>query len=138
MIRKLNEAPIAFKIFFLVGIVLFVSGIGIGITIGISNSKNSNYAVPQSSEVPNSQEEEPCACCGGEEESGQTASSATGDILKNAEKAGLSYYKDKYNDSSVSAKVTEYSCHIQIDIYKGEKLVKSLGYKEETGIYEIE
>ncbi len=60
-----------------------------------------------------------------------------GDALKEAEKAGLEYYRKKYgNDSGLSAKAANYGCHIQVDIIKGGKIIKSLGYSGGS-IYEI-
>lgn len=59
--------------------------------------------------------------------------------MKSIEKAGMDYYSKKYGSKAAagaSAKATNYGCHTQIDITKGGKLVKSLGYSG-GDIYEI-
>ncbi len=78
------------------------------------------------------------SCCDGSGLGGQNLSDEEiKAILNEAEKAGLAYYTEVYKDTSVVAKATDYGCHIQVDIYKGEKAVKSLGFNPTSGIYEI-
>ncbi len=78
-------------------------------------------------------------CCGGQGSGTEGVSSEeVSELLKKAEKAGVEYYQEKYNDTSVTAKATDYGCHLQVDIYKGNEVVKSLGYDSTSGIYEID
>lgn len=79
-------------------------------------------------------------CCGlKNQDARKSLSQGSRDVLKDAEKAGLAYYAERYEDSSVSARATDFGCHVQVDIYKGEKVVKALGYDRESGeIYEID
>ncbi|MGE5549785.1 MAG: SurA N-terminal domain-containing protein [Bacteroidota bacterium] len=54
---------------------------------------------------------------------------AGGDILKEAEEEALKYYRNKYGpDKGVTAKAANYGCHIQVDIIKNGKVIKSFGY----------
>ena len=54
---------------------------------------------------------------------------AGGDILKEAEAEVLKYYRSKYGaDKDVTAKAANYGCHIQVDIIKNGKVIKSFGY----------
>ncbi|MGE5528560.1 MAG: SurA N-terminal domain-containing protein [Patescibacteria group bacterium] len=54
---------------------------------------------------------------------------AGGDILAEAEREALKYYRNKYGaGKDVTAKAANYGCHIQVDIIKNGKVIKSLGY----------
>ena len=66
-----------------------------------------------------------------------TGTQSAGNVLKDAEAAGLAFYKLKYGDDQVNVKATDYGCHVQADVYKDGKLVKSLGYDRAGGIYEF-
>ena len=67
----------------------------------------------------------------------QTSAAGGGDVLKEAEKAALGYYQKKYgNIRGLTAKAENYGCHIQVDILKGGKVLKSFGYGGGE-IYEI-
>ncbi len=78
------------------------------------------------------------SCCGSGQSTQNMTSEEIDNFLKEAEKAGLSYYAETYGDNSVSAKATDYGCHTQVDIYQGDQIVKSLGYDAENGIYQID
>ncbi|WP_028308479.1 hypothetical protein [Desulfitibacter alkalitolerans] len=47
------------------------------------------------------------------------------------------YYKDRYGDTEIEVKVTDYGCHIQADIFKEGQLVISYGYAGNGEFYEI-
>ena len=67
----------------------------------------------------------------------QTNSGGGGDVLKEAEKAALDYYQKKFGDTrGLTAKAENYGCHIQVDILKAGKVIKSFGYGGGE-IYEI-
>ncbi len=66
-----------------------------------------------------------------------TGITLTGNVVKDAEAAGLAYYKQKYGDDKVTVKATDYGCHVQADVYKDGKVVKSLGYDRAGGVYEL-
>jgi hypothetical protein len=75
---------------------------------------------------------------------GRTVSGATatgiplsGNVVKDAEAAGLAYYRQRYGNEQVTVKATDYGCHIQVDVFKDGKVVKSLGYDGAGGIYEF-
>lgn len=49
--------------------------------------------------------------------------------MKEAEEEALKYYRSKYGaDKELSAKAANYGCHIQVDIIKKGKVIKSFGY----------
>ena len=68
-----------------------------------------------------------CGCCYG----GGTA--AEGSLALEQEKiardAGLAYWREKYGSDVVTAQLKDYGCHMQIDIVKNKKIVKSLRYQ---------
>lgn len=51
------------------------------------------------------------------------------DQLKAAEAAGLKYWQEKHGADSVSAKLTDFGCHVQVDIVKDNKSIASLRYQ---------
>jgi hypothetical protein len=60
------------------------------------------------------------SCC-------STAKSLTKDQAKSK---ALDYYYKKYNDRDVTTKVEDYGCHLQVNIYKNGKLVKSISFRD--------
>ncbi len=52
------------------------------------------------------------------------------DQSKAAEAAGLKYWQDKHGADSVSAKLTDFGCHVQVDIVKDNKSIASLQVPE--------
>jgi hypothetical protein len=66
-----------------------------------------------------------------------TGITLTGDRVKDAEAAGLAFYAQKYSDKDVTVKATDYGCHVQADVLKNGKPVKSLGYDGAGGVYEL-
>jgi hypothetical protein len=61
----------------------------------------------------------------------------TGNVVRDAESVGLACYQQKYGPASVTAKATDYGCHVQVNISKDGKVVKSLGYDGAGGVYEL-
>lgn len=70
---------------------------------------------------------------------GAAASGVTlsGNVIRDAESVGLAYYQQKYGPGPVTAKATDYGCHVQVNISKDGKVVKSLGYDRAGGVYEL-
>jgi len=59
------------------------------------------------------------------------SSSLSREIEKEAREKALKLYQDTYGKKdSLTAKVTDYGCHIQVDVYDGDKLAKSYGYQK--------
>ena len=46
-----------------------------------------------------------------------------------AEQAALAYWRKQHGDDAVQAKLTDFGCHIQVDIVKGERIAQSLRYQ---------
>jgi len=71
--------------------------------------------------------------CGGSGASGCGSAPKTGKNVsaqgKEARKAALTYWKERYGDDAVEAKVLDFGCHIQVDMIKGTKIAKSLRYQ---------
>lgn len=63
------------------------------------------------------------SCC-----SGVRGTAVKGDG-KEAADAGIRYWREKYGDEPVTARTTDYGCHIQVDIVKENKIVRSLRYQ---------
>ena len=61
----------------------------------------------------------------------------SGNVITDAESVGLAYYQQKYGTGSFTAKATDYGCHVQVNISRDGKAVKSLGYDRAGGIYEL-
>ncbi len=60
----------------------------------------------------------------------QPASSKTEAANKErAAEAGLAYWHQKHGSEAVEAKVTDYGCHLQVDIIKDNKTIDSLRYQ---------
>ena len=51
------------------------------------------------------------------------------DQLKAAEAACLKYWQDKHGADTVTAKLTDFGCHVQVDIVKDNKSLASLRYQ---------
>jgi hypothetical protein len=51
-------------------------------------------------------------------------------IEKEAKTKGLEYYEKKTQKKGASARVTDFGCHIQVDIIEDGKVVVSLAYKK--------
>jgi len=51
------------------------------------------------------------------------------DQLKAAEAACLKYWQDKHGADTVTAKLTDFGCHVQVDIVKDNKGIASLRYQ---------
>jgi hypothetical protein len=66
-------------------------------------------------------------CC---KTSGPAASSGQPkDRSKAAETACLKYWHDNHGADDVTAKLTDYGCHVQVDIVKNKKNIASLKYQ---------
>ncbi len=48
---------------------------------------------------------------------------------REAEKAALAWWRDRYGSEAVAAKVLDFGCHIQVDMMKGEQIARSLRYQ---------
>ncbi len=82
----------------------------------------------------------PCATRGATQANGgntDTGIVLTGNRVKDAEAAGLAFYTQKYGDKDVTVKATDFGCHIQADVSKNGKVVKSLAYDGAGGVYEL-
>ena len=53
----------------------------------------------------------------------------TPEIEKRAADAGLAYWQEHYGGEGASAKVSDFGCHLQVDIIREGKTVKSLQYQ---------
>lgn len=51
---------------------------------------------------------------------------------KEAQKAALAYWRERYGDDRVEAKVLDFGCHIQVDMMKEKRIAKSLRYQNGT------
>ncbi len=77
---------------------------------------------------------EGCACCsrGG----GGSLEGAGGGldpvVAKSAADAGIRYWQAKNGDDPVTARLTDFGCHIQVDIVKNKKIAASLRYQDGT------
>ena len=67
----------------------------------------------------------------------QSGVTLSGNVIKDAETVGLAYYQQKYGPGPFTAKATDYGCHVQVNISKDGKVVKSLGYDRAGGVYEL-
>ena len=69
-----------------------------------------------------------CSCCNKEGGQAQPVS----DKAKAATDAGLQYWRVKHGPEAVSARLTDFGCHMQVDIVKNEKIIGSLRYQSGT------
>lgn len=61
----------------------------------------------------------------------QTGPSLNKEIEKDARDKAIKQYQDTYGKKdSLSAKATDYGCHVQVDVYDGDKMVKSYTYQQ--------
>ena len=67
----------------------------------------------------------------------QSSVTLSGNVIKDAESVGLAYYQQKYGTGPFTAKATDYGCHVQVNISRDGKVVKSLGYDRAGGVYEL-
>lgn len=72
------------------------------------------------------------SCCG----SPRGNRDLTDDRLKRFADMALAKFRTEVGHLTVTARVTEYVCHIQIDIYNGKKVIKRYGYQGGI-LYEI-
>ena len=77
-----------------------------------------------------------CGCCANK--GGAAAAAGPGSAgtqprpASNAEKAanaGLQYWQEKHGPGAVTTKVTDFGCHMQVDIVKDKKIIGSLRYQ---------
>ena len=62
---------------------------------------------------------------------GQNTTALSKETEKDARDKTLKLYQDTYGKKdSLTAKVTDYGCHIQVDVYEGDKVVKSYTYQQ--------
>lgn len=72
------------------------------------------------------------SCCGSPRGSG----AQTDDRSKRLTDMALAKFRTEVGHLPVTARVTEYGCHIQIDIYNGSKVIRRYGYQGGV-LYEI-
>ncbi len=84
-----------------------------------------------------------CGCCSSRAEAATVQPSASGDRMAQAESkakppvsavdrasaAALSYWHAKHGQEQVTTKVTDFGCHMQVDIIRDNKTVASLRYQ---------
>jgi len=62
---------------------------------------------------------------------GKTNQTLNQDLEKDARNKAIKLYQDTYGKKEgLTAKVTDYGCHVQVDIYEKDKLVKSYTYQQ--------
>jgi hypothetical protein len=44
--------------------------------------------------------------------------------------AGVRYWQEKHGGEAVTARTTDFGCHIQVDILRENKIVRSLRYQD--------
>ncbi|MEW6329230.1 MAG: hypothetical protein AB1468_03880 [Candidatus Micrarchaeota archaeon] len=104
-----------------------------------TNTQPSQVAQPQTGEAGQAQVQRPsaagscgagggCGCGGGGAPRTRVNTQLTGNRITDAQNAALAYYAQKYGDGDVTAKATDYGCHVQVDIYKNGQVIKTLGY----------
>lgn len=78
-----------------------------------------------------------CGFSGGNSCCGSPRQVESDDRLKRLADMALAKFRTEVGHQPVTAKVTDYGCHIQIDIYdSGNKVIKHYGYQSGT-LYEI-
>ena len=105
------------------------------------NTQPSQVAQPQTGQTGQAQAEQPsaagscgagggcgCGCGGSTKPRAQANTQPTGNKITDAQNAALAYYAQKYGNSGVTAKATDYGCHVQVDIYENGQVIKTLGY----------
>jgi hypothetical protein len=76
-----------------------------------------------------------CGCCnkgpGAKQPGSPPAGGAAIDArnAKAAQEAALKYMKEKYGAGPVKTKLTDFGCHIQVDVVQGDKIARSLRYQ---------
>jgi hypothetical protein len=84
-----------------------------------------------------------CACCGGSgtgpakhgcdpKTGAPAAGTQPGSQITAARNAAISYWSQKHGSGPVETKVTDFGCHIQVDIMENNKIAKSLRYQNGT------
>jgi D-Tyr-tRNAtyr deacylase len=51
------------------------------------------------------------------------------EVEKRIADAGLAYWREHYGEGEVTAKVGDFGCHMQVDIIRDGRTVKSLQYQ---------
>ncbi len=72
----------------------------------------------------------PSCCAAGSNSSPGGPRTPRADIEKDAREKGLEYYERKTQRKGAEAKVTDFGCHIQVDILENGKVVLSLTYNQ--------
>jgi hypothetical protein len=75
----------------------------------------------------------PCCAGGAQANTGgddrRSQSMAPASQVQIAVDAGLDYWHAKYGPDAVTARATDFGCHVQVDIMKGETIIGSLSYQ---------
>jgi hypothetical protein len=71
-----------------------------------------------------------CGCCNtGGAGPGVTSGQASPQA-RQAEQAALAYWRRQNGDEKVTTRLTDFGCHIQVDIVKGNRIARSLRYQD--------
>ena len=83
-------------------------------------------------EKPNPDSKAQASCCapGGGCGGGKPQAALPVDIHKDAKEKALEYYEKKTQKTGAEARVTDFGCHIQVDIVEAGKVVLSLTYSQ--------
>ena len=77
-------------------------------------------------------------CCGGGAWGAPLARGGQGSVTAEAEKAARVYAGTKFGSTrGITAKATDYGCHIGVDVIRGGKVVLRLAYRGNGRVYEI-
>lgn len=72
-----------------------------------------------------------CSCCSsGGPSGGKGGGEQASPKAKQAEQAALAYWRTKGGDGEVQTKLTDFGCHFQVDIVKGNRIARSLRYQD--------
>ncbi len=78
-----------------------------------------------------------CGCCGGRPatcgmQRGPLGRGQQMSQVREAQKAALAYWRERYGESPVDTKVQDFGCHVEVDIVKDNRIAKSLRYQNGT------
>ncbi len=78
-----------------------------------------------------------CGCCGGQPgtcgmQRGPLGREPEMSQVREAQKAALAYWRERYGGSPVDTKVQDFGCHVEVDIVKDNRIAKSLRYQNGT------
>ena len=100
--------------------------------VGRVNGAAMQKAKVERFEKPNPVSNAQASCCapGGGCGGGKPQAALSVDIQKDAKEKALEYYEKKTQKKGAEARVTDFGCHIQVDIVEAGKVVLSLTYSQ--------